>query len=82
MTDIKFIEENQDVSNEREVWLCGGAQIYDMLLEYCTELYLTRVKRECEGDTFFPEFEQQFRREGILSENDEFVIEKWVRNYG
>jgi len=79
MDDIKLIENSQDVTNQRDVWLCGGAQIYKLLLPYCTDLYLTRVHRECEGDTFFPDFEDLFGRKGIFVETDEFTIEHWER---
>src|SRR5438093_6669556 len=47
-----------DLSHEtREVFICGGAQLYTQALPLCAELYLTLVKREVAGDAFFPEFE-------------------------
>ena len=50
-----------DLANEpREIFICGGAQIYEQLLPLCSDLYLTLVKREVEGDVFFPKFEDQF----------------------
>ena len=50
-----------DLANEnRQVFICGGAQIYEQTLPLCSDLYLTLVKREVEGDTFFPPFEHQF----------------------
>ena len=42
-------EEFQD-----EIFICGGAQIYDQALSRCSDLYLTLVKREMEGDALFP----------------------------
>ena len=44
----------------REVFICGGAQIYEQALPRCSDLYLTLVKRVVEGDAFFPKFEDQF----------------------
>src|SRR4051812_1541898 len=32
----------------RELFICGGAQIYGQMLPFCSELYLTLVKREVE----------------------------------
>ncbi len=50
-----------DLENEtREVFICGGAQIYEQALPLCSDLYLTLVKRTVEGDAFFPAFENQF----------------------
>ncbi|MBI1842250.1 MAG: dihydrofolate reductase [Verrucomicrobia bacterium] len=45
---------------EGEVFICGGAQIYQQALPRCSDLYLTLVKRKMEGDTFFPPFEDRF----------------------
>jgi dihydrofolate reductase len=49
-----------EVYRPREVWLIGGADLYRQLLPRCRELLLTVVQRECEGDTFFPDFEPSF----------------------
>ncbi len=50
-----------DRANEaREIYICGGAQIYAQTLGQCSDLYLTIVKRMIEGDAFFPAFESQF----------------------
>lgn len=43
-----------------EIFICGGAQVYEQALPRCSDLYLTLVKREVEGDAFFPSFETQF----------------------
>ena len=79
MDMVKLIENNQDVTNPKDVWLCGGAKIYELLLPYCTDLYLTRVHKQFIGDTFFPDFEDNFGRTGIFFESDEFTIEHWER---
>ena len=51
------IDVNADA---REVFICGGAQIYALALPRCSDLYLTHVKRVVEGDVFFPPFETLF----------------------
>src|SRR5437868_6002215 len=39
-----------DLRNEtRDVFICGGAQIYAQTLPLCSDLYLTLVKRTVEG---------------------------------
>src|SRR5512139_225026 len=42
---------------EREIFICGGAQVYREALPFCSDLFLTLVNRTVEGDTFFPPFE-------------------------
>ena len=58
----------------REVFICGGAQIYEQALPHCSDLYLTLVKREVEGDAFFPRFEDAFELVETLQDNADFKI--------
>jgi dihydrofolate reductase len=52
-----------------DIFICGGAEIYAQALPRCSDLYLTVVKREVEGDAVFPPFEGKFElREEIRSE--------------
>lgn len=48
------IEEAKKIAND-EVFIIGGAQIYEQALPLCDRLYLTRVHNTYEGDAFFPE---------------------------
>ena len=61
-------------ADSRDVFICGGAQIYEQALPKCSDLYLTLVKREVEGDTFFPRFEDDFDAVKTVSENPDFQI--------
>ena len=58
----------------REVFICGGAQIYEQALPLCSDLYLTLVKRSVEGDAFFPPFEDQFAVVREVMDRAEFKI--------
>ena len=58
----------------RRVFICGGAQIYAQALPLCSDLYLTLVKREVTGDTFFPPFEDQFELAEEVADYPEFKI--------
>lgn len=42
-------------ANQQEVFIIGGAEIYALGLGLATRLYLTEIKAEVEGDTYFPE---------------------------
>jgi dihydrofolate reductase len=65
--------------NGRDVFVMGGAEIYRQLLPRCRKIYLTLVKRECEGDTFFPEFESDFTLDQKLLETPEFEVRLYQR---
>jgi dihydrofolate reductase len=58
----------------REIFICGGAQVYAQALGRCSDLYLTLVQRTVEGDTFFPHFENQFSLVETLFDSPEFKI--------
>ncbi len=64
---------------DRCVFVCGGAEVYRQLLPYCSDIFLTRVKREVDGDCFFPPFEDGFKRREIMWECEAFQIEHWRR---
>ena len=63
----------------RQVFICGGAQVYQQALPLCSELYLTLVKRLVEGDAFFPPFENEFELAGEILDAIEFKILYYVR---
>ena len=64
-----------DLAHEaREVFICGGGQIYAQALPLCSDLYLTLVKRQVDGDAFFPAFEQRFELAEEIRDTAEFKI--------
>lgn len=64
---------------EGEVFVIGGAEIYSLLLPQCSDLYLTVVQREIEGDAFFPEFESMFEFAGIALTTPDFEVRHYRR---
>jgi len=43
--------------DDDEVFIAGGATIYEQTLHTADRMYLTRVHADVAGDTFFPEFD-------------------------
>lgn len=41
-------------------WVIGGAQIYSLLLPYCSYLYITRLFKRYACTEFFPPYKHQF----------------------
>lgn len=56
VTDMKKLEEY--INSEEENFVIGGASIYKMLLPYAKKMYVTRINQEFEGDTYFPEIDE------------------------
>jgi len=66
----------------KEVFVIGGAEIYAQLLPLCSDLYLSVVQREVDGDAFFPRFEDEFELVEIPLRQPEFVVEHYRRRAG
>ena len=64
---------------DKEIWICGGAEIYNQSLPHCSDIFVTLVKRTIQGDTLFPHFEDRFVQKEILHDNNEFSIIHYVR---
>ena len=59
---------------EEEIFVIGGAEIYTQVLPYAQKLYLTKVEKAFEGDTYFPKFNfDEFKTEYI---SEQFTDEK------
>jgi dihydrofolate reductase len=48
--------------NQEEIFIIGGAQIYAEAITQTDRIYLTTVQMEIAGDTYFPEFENEFTK--------------------
>ncbi len=41
-----------------EVFITGGAHLYEKFLDFADKLYLTLIEADFEGDTYFPDYTQ------------------------
>lgn len=73
---------NRNEGDNRIIWVCGGATLYQQLLPRCSELYLTHVHRTVKGDTLFPPFEDAFTLEETLCETSDFSICRYRSTLG
>lgn len=58
--------------NSDEVFVVGGSSIYEQLLPYCNICYVTKLDREFEADSFFPNLDEDPEWE-LYDESDEMV---------
>ena len=77
---VNNIESIESVATSDTIWIAGGAEIYQLMLPKCSDLYLTRVHQRPVGDTFFPEFENHFELATVIESNAEFSIEHWKKS--
>lgn len=68
---------NRYKDSDEVVFVVGGASIYQQMIDYVDEMIISLVKKEYEGNVYFPEYEDKFE---IYKEEeyDEFII-KYLR---
>lgn len=83
---VKVVDNLFDVlkkyqNTQDELVVCGGAMIYKLALPYVDKLIISEIKKEYDGDTFFPKFEDNFE---LIScdERTEFIIKTYQRKKG
>ena len=58
----------------KELFVIGGAEIYRALLPKCDTIYVTVVKEEFDGDTYFPAFESTFELSELIRETPAYDV--------
>ena len=62
-----------------EVFIIGGGEIYNQFINYADKIYLTKVFKNFEGDTTFPEID--YNNWNITFDSEIFTDEKSNINY-
>ena len=44
--------------NSDDIYIIGGADIYNEFLPYCNELLITKIQKEYDADKFFPDIDK------------------------
>lgn len=72
ITIIREPVELFDLEFESEkVFIVGGSAVYEYFLPFAEELYITEIKQEFPGDTFFPDYRSQLDSKWELSSREE-----------
>jgi dihydrofolate reductase len=74
VSDLASLEAAVSGLGARDIFICGGARLYQEALPHCSDLYLTLVKQVVKGDTFFPPFEDRFELVAELRDCADFRI--------
>ena len=80
LSDLSQLDPAEAALAGREIFICGGAQLYQQALPLCSDLYLTLVQRVVPGDTLFPPFEDQFELVKEVLHRPEFKILHYRRS--
>lgn len=61
---VSSLREALELANDRDVYISGGARLYEEALPIVEKMYITEIDCEIEGDTYFPTFDKaQFTKE-------------------
>ena len=55
---IEELLEELKKYNEEDIYIIGGESIYRQILPYCKVAHVTKIDREYEADTYFPNLDQ------------------------
>ncbi len=72
--------EKIKTSDYEKVFIIGGGEIYKQTIDFCDFLYITEIKMDIKGDTFFPQIDpekwKEIQREEF--EGFDFVVYKKI----
>jgi dihydrofolate reductase len=68
---------------DKEVYVIGGASIYEQLLPYCDLAHITKIDYAYEADAFFPNLDAdpEWQMTGISEEQTCFDLEFYFARY-
>jgi dihydrofolate reductase len=77
ITDFIKKYENTD----EEIFIIGGASIYDAFLPYADNLYLTEIDSTVDADVFFPEFDKSNYSREVIKKGKEDELDYSIVKY-
>jgi dihydrofolate reductase len=77
---IRDLSQLRGAETQGEIFVVGGAEVYQVTLPFCRDLYLTEVRRDVDGDRRMPVFEDLFRFSAVLRETPEMRIVHYVND--
>lgn len=71
---------------DEELFVIGGRSVYQQFIDIADKLYITRIKGDFTGDTYFPEYDESnfelVSSSGSTSAKDNLVFEVYKRIIG
>jgi dihydrofolate reductase len=61
------------------VFIIGGSEIYAAFMPLIDDLLVSHVFAAHQGDTIFPEFEQDFPESELVESHEAFEVRRWHR---
>lgn len=82
-----MLEIQEYIEGKEEVFVIGGAMIYNIMMPYVKKMYVTEIEKDFDGDAFFPRIDENKwkeidRQKGIKNEenNLDYEFVTYIRN--
>lgn len=78
----ELLEKLKDFK-DKEIYVIGGGQVYEMLLPYCRYAHVTKINYNYEADTYFPNLDRMdnWKLVGDSEEHTYFDLEFYFYKY-
>lgn len=77
-TVLPSLEALKAFQSDRDIWIFGGATLYQQALPFIDSLFLTIIRGHFDGDTFFPPFEHLFSLAETIKSTPTFEIRRYT----
>ena len=76
---VKIVHDIKEVidlykNNDKELVVIGGAQVYKEALPYVDKMVISIIDQEYEGDTYFPEFDENEFETVNIQQHEQFSV--------
>lgn len=68
-----------DTKFEEEVFVVGGSQIYKIALDYVDMMYISIIKGDFDGDTYFPSYDKNLFEQIQSTETEKVIFNIYKR---
>lgn len=65
--DFKLEDYSNDIVFDNEIFVIGGGEIYNMFMPIASNLYMTEIYHEFEGDTKFPKIDDSWIKTNVIN---------------
>lgn len=56
---VKSLQEAISLAGDKDIYISGGAKLYEEALPFVEKMYITEIDKALEGDTYFPRFDER-----------------------
>lgn len=79
----KSLQEAITLAGDKDIYIAGGAGLYQEALSIVEKMYITEIDLEVEGDTYFPEFDEKLfekKIDGVVEGEINYTLLTYTRN--